>query len=132
MPLSETNLGRRWPYYGSLALRILFSIAFIGSGIFKLSGHPAVVQEFNQVGYGQWLRYFTAALELSGAILLLIPRTIPVGALLMTIVCVGAFFAQLTALHGDTVHAVVMAAILLAIAWTYRRRFPSLLSGSAI
>jgi putative oxidoreductase len=42
------------------------------------------------------------------------------GALLLTAVCIGAFFAQLFVLHEDVIHAIVMAAILAAIAWTYR------------
>jgi len=40
--------------------------------------------------------------------------------LLLAAVCGGAFFAQRFALHGDVIHTIVMAIILLAIAWTQR------------
>jgi uncharacterized membrane protein YphA (DoxX/SURF4 family) len=81
-----------------------------------------MVAEFDAVGLGQWFRYFTGALEITGAILLLTPRTTGFGALLLAAICVGAFFAQLFALHGDVIHTIVMAVILLAIAWTQRHQ----------
>ncbi|RWX12889.1 DoxX family protein [Rhizobium leguminosarum] len=105
---------------GSWALRIFLAIAFIGAGIFKLSGHPAAIEEFDQVGLGQWFRYFTAATEILGAVLLLWPRTVFHGAVLMGAVCVGAFVAQLTALHGDIIHTIVLAVIFAIIAWKWR------------
>ncbi|RJG40499.1 DoxX family protein [Mesorhizobium sp. DCY119] len=101
-------------------LRILLALAFIGAGIFKLSGNPAAIEEFAHVGLGQWFRYFTAAVEIAGAVLLLLPRTIALGALLMGTICVGAFFAQLFALQGDVFHTIVLGAIFVAIAWYYR------------
>ena len=81
-----------------------------------------MVAEFDAVGLGQWFRYVKGALEIIGAILLLVPKTTGFGALLLAAVCGGAFFAQLFALHGDIVHTIVMAIILLAIAWTERDR----------
>lgn len=37
-------------------------------------------------------------------------------------VCGGAFPAQLTRLHGDVAHTVVLAALFAAVAGTHRRR----------
>jgi putative oxidoreductase len=105
---------------GFWVLKILFGLAFIAAGCAKIYGPPAMVAEFDAVGLGQWFRYFTGALELIGAILLLTPRTTAFGALLLAGICGGAFFAQFFALHGDIVHTIVMAIILLAIAWTRR------------
>lgn len=104
----------------SWVVRIVFGIMFLGAAAFKLSGNPAAVQEFNHVGFGQWFRYFTAATEVSGALLLLWPRTIAFGAVLLTAVCVGAFFAQLLKLHGDVIHTIVMTAVLGGIFWGHR------------
>ena len=81
-----------------------------------------MVDVFERVGFGQWLRYFTAVLELGGAALLLWPPTTAFGALLLTIVSVGAFLAQLLVLHEDVVHTIVMTAILGAIAWMHRNQ----------
>jgi putative oxidoreductase len=66
-------------------------------------------------------------LEIIGAILLLTPKTTGFGVLLLAGVCGGAFFAQLFALHGDIVHTIVMAIILLAIAWTQRHQISAAL-----
>jgi putative oxidoreductase len=103
-----------------ISLRVVFALMFAGAAAFKLSGHPAAVQEFEQVGFGQGFRYFTAFMELVGAALLLWPRGVFVGASLLAAVCGGAFVAQAWALHGDIVHTIVMAAALLGIAWAYR------------
>jgi uncharacterized membrane protein YphA (DoxX/SURF4 family) len=108
-------------------LKIVFALAFIGAGGAKLYGPPAMVAEFDAVGLGQWFRYFTAALEIIGAILLLMPKATGFGALLLAGVCGGAFFAQLFALHGDIVHTIVMGIILLAIAWTQRNQMSAAL-----
>jgi hypothetical protein len=75
---------------------------------------------FERVGFGQWLRYFTAVLELGGAALLLWPPTTALGALLLTIVSVGAFLAQLLVLHEDIIHTIVLAIILATIVWMHR------------
>ena len=75
---------------------------------------------FERVGFGQWLRYFTAVLELGGAVLLLWPPSTALGALLLIIVSVGAFLAQLLVLHEDIIHTIVMTVILGAIVWVHR------------
>lgn len=101
-------------------LRAVLAIAFVGAAIFKLSGQPAAVAEFDQVGLGQGFRYLTAVLEITGSVLLMLPRTIVFGALLLVAICGGAFLAQLLMLHGDVIHTIVLAAIFGAIAWTQR------------
>jgi putative oxidoreductase len=105
---------------GLWVLKIVLAMLFVMAGGAKLYGVPAMVETFERVGLGQWFRYLTGALELVGAALLLWPGTTAFGALLLTAVCIGAFFAQLFVLHEDVIHAIVMAVILAAIAWTYR------------
>jgi putative oxidoreductase len=120
MSLAATAPTSRSKVVGSWVLKILFGLAFIAVGCAKIYGPPAMIAEFDAVGLGQWFRYFTGALEIIGAILLLTPKTTGFGALLLAGICGGAFFAQLFALHGDIIHPIVMAIILLAIAWTQR------------
>jgi uncharacterized membrane protein YphA (DoxX/SURF4 family) len=105
---------------GFWLLKILLATLFIFAGGVKLVGLPAVIDVFERMGFGQWLRYFTALLELGGAALLLWPSTAVFGALLLTIVCVGAFLAQLLFLHEDVIHTVVIALVLGAIVWANR------------
>ena len=63
---------------------------FLMVGFLKLSGAPQLVGLFEAIGLGQWFRYLTGTLEVVGAILLLIPRTSGLGALLLVGVMAGA------------------------------------------
>jgi uncharacterized membrane protein YphA (DoxX/SURF4 family) len=100
-------------------------LLFIVAALAKLAGVPRMVTEFNQVGLGQWFRYFTAVVEISGGVLLLWPGRTVFGALLLAGVCAGAFFAQLLAIHQDVVHTLVLGGILGAVAWAHRGQFPN-------
>ena len=55
-------------------LRGLVAFAFVLFGTFKLIGMPMMVDVFDHVGLGQWFRYATGMIEVSGAILLLAGR----------------------------------------------------------
>jgi putative oxidoreductase len=117
----------RFKTVGFWVLKIVLAALFVMAGGAKLYGVPAMVETFEHVGLGQWFRYFTGALELFGAALLLWPGTTAFGALVLTVICIGAFFAQLLVLHEDVIHAIVMAVILAAIAWTYRDQLGAVL-----
>jgi uncharacterized membrane protein YphA (DoxX/SURF4 family) len=82
----------RFKTVGLWVLKIALVALFVMAGGAKLYGVPAMIETFDKVGLGQWFRYFTGALELLGAALLLWPRTAAFGALLLTIICIGAFF----------------------------------------
>ena len=62
----------------------------------------------------------TGLLEIVGAIALLTPALSGLGALLLLIVDVGAFFAQVLFLHGDWIHTIVIGAILAALVYLQR------------
>lgn len=121
MPASPAHVGAaRFKTIGFWLLKILLAALFLLSGGAKLAGLPATVEVFERVGFGQWFRYFTALLELGGAAVLLWPSTTVFGALVLGIVSVGAFLAQLFALHEDIIHTIVMMLVLGAIVWTHR------------
>src|SRR5712664_1304997 len=63
---------------------------FLMVGYLKLSGNAQLVGLFQAIGLGQWFRYLTGSLEVAGAILLLIPRTSGLAALMLAGVMVGA------------------------------------------
>lgn len=118
-----------WKTIAFLILRVLLVLAFLGAAGFKLSGAAPAVTEFDQIGLGQWFRYFTAACELTGAVLLLLPTRVGLGATLLTCVCIGAFLAQPFVLHGDVIHTIVLSVVVGAIAWTHRSH---VLGGSTV
>jgi uncharacterized membrane protein YphA (DoxX/SURF4 family) len=116
------TLGPRSRRIALWALKILVGLVFAAAGAAKLAGVPMLVQEFDVIGLGQWFRFFTGAVEITSAVLLLAPRTSLFGALGLLGVCVGALFAQATVLHGDLVHVFVLMAATAALAWTSRPR----------
>jgi uncharacterized membrane protein len=76
-----------------------------------------MVHVFAAVGLGQWLRYFTGALEVTGAVALLVPAFAGVGALWLTVVMVGAVTAHLTVLGGNPAVPVALLVAMAIVAW---------------
>ena len=102
---------------GLWLLRVLLGTAFFASGGAKLVGVPAMVEMFEKVGVGQWFRIVTGALEVSGAILLLIPRLTFYGAALLLLVMVGAVTAHLTVLGGNPAPALILLVLNAVTSW---------------
>lgn len=103
-------------------LAILLALLFSYVGGAKLAGNPNMVQEFAQIGFGQWLRYFTGILEVSGGIGVLIPKLRFWAALQIAIVMVGATVTNLSVLHIPVLAGLtaVLLALALALAWLRR------------
>ena len=121
MPVTTAHISvARLKTIGFWALKLVLAALFLFTGGTKLAGLPAMVEVFERVGFGQMFRYLTGILEVGGAALLLWPPTIALGALLLTIVSVGAVLAQLLVLHEDVIHCIVLAVILAAVVWTQR------------
>ena len=111
-------------------LRILVAGLFAFAGFMKLSGQPMMVQEFGVVGLGDWFRIFTGLVEIVGAAAVLYPVTTAWGALLLLCVDVGAFFAQVTRLHQDWVHTIVIGAVVTGLLYLTRSTIQNRLGGS--
>jgi uncharacterized membrane protein YphA (DoxX/SURF4 family) len=101
-------------------LCVLIAAMFVMAGLGKLIGRPGMVQEFAEIGLGQWFRYFTGALEMAGAIGLLIPRFSRLAALGLALIMVGAIVAHLTVLASPATLPAVLLVLLLVIAWVRR------------
>ncbi len=128
MPTASTaTRARKAKTIGFWTLKIVLGFVFAGGAIFKLTGAEAAVAEFDLIGLGQWFRYFTAACEITGTVLLIWPRTTACGAVLLAFVSIGAFVAQFQFLHGDVIHTIVLTGILGAVAWAHIRRDATLL-----
>jgi putative oxidoreductase len=64
--------------------RVLLGLAFLGIGIEKLTGTMGTIPFFDAIGWGQWFRYATGALDTAGALLVFVPRWTSYGALIIT------------------------------------------------
>jgi hypothetical protein len=58
-----------------------------------------MVALFTAVGFGQWFRYVTGILELTGAVLIMVPKTRRIGSALLATTMLGALTAHLFILH---------------------------------
>ena len=77
---------------------------------------------FDAIGLGQWFRYVTGSVEVLGAVLLLIPRTSGLGALLLVGTMLGAIATHLFIIGGSPVPALVLLIVTGIIAWGRRQR----------
>lgn len=115
MALSTTTQNRLiW------GVRILLALAFAGAGAAKLAGVPMMVATFEAVGVGQWFRYLTGAIELAGAVMLLIPRTALYAGLMLGATMVGATISHLTVVPGSPVGAIVLGLLCALVVWHQR------------
>lgn len=86
-------------------VRIVVAVILLQTLFFKFSGARESVYIFTTVGAEPWGRIGSGVIELIASILLLIPRTAAVGAILVFGTACGAIFSHLTKL-GLTIPAV--------------------------
>jgi putative oxidoreductase len=91
--------------------RIAVAVVFLFVGKAKFGAQSGWVGIFDQLGLGQWFRYLTGALQVGGALLVLIPRTFPIGILILACTMLGAMAAWIFRL-GAPFNALIPAAIL--------------------
>ena len=83
----------------------------------KLAGADMPIALFGQIGLGQWFWYVTGGLEVLGAILLLVPTTAALGAVVLAAIMVGAMATHLFVIGGSPVPATVLLLMTVAVAW---------------
>lgn len=101
-------------------VQILLALAFLGAASAKLLGTPDMVGLYEAIGIGQWFRYVTGLLELTGAILIVIPRTKVFGAALLSMIMVGAVLTHLLILHNAPTAPAVLLLLAGIVAWGRR------------
>jgi uncharacterized membrane protein YphA (DoxX/SURF4 family) len=103
-------------------VQVLLALFYgIASALPKLIAHPSAVESFDKMGWGSAGMYTIGALELAGAIALLVPVLQSVSALALSALMVGAFVVQLTAFDGQNAATPLILMVPLAlIAWARR------------
>jgi hypothetical protein len=102
---------------GLWTLQILTAAAFFMAGYSKLSGDPAMVGMFEKIGMGQGLRYLTGAIEVSSAVMLVVPGLDALGAFLLVGTMAGAVMTHLFVIGGTPLPALVLGSIAAFILW---------------
>ncbi|MFC6160800.1 DoxX family protein [Kribbella jiaozuonensis] len=100
--------------------QVVLAAMFVMASLPKLTGDPVMVDLFNAVGAGQWLRDVVGALELAGAIGLLVPRLCGLAALGLAMLMVGATLTNIVALGASPAIPIGYLLVAAVIAW-FRR-----------
>ncbi|MFJ8025728.1 DoxX family protein [Streptomyces sp. NPDC096311] len=96
----------------------------------KLLGDSDMVEMFDDLGAGQWFRYFVGAVELAGVIGLVIPVLAGLAALGLSGVLLGAVVTQLFVLDEPSMAPApaVLAVLMAVIAWARRAEIQALVT----
>lgn len=128
-PVSEPEAGtRELKFKDSLPdwlIRGFFFLVFLYFGTAKFKGGPDApwVVLFNQLGLGQWLRFFTGALEAVSGFLVLVPAAVEIGLAVLIAIMFCALIATFFILHQPSDAFVPFALLCGMIAfWLHRRR----------
>ena|SRR5438045_2856204 len=89
-------------------------LVFLSVGWGKFGTRSPWIKIFEQIGFGQWFRYFTGTLQITGALLVLIPRTFVLGILILACTMAGAAACWIFLL-GEPFNAVIPVAILAGL-----------------
>jgi putative oxidoreductase len=106
-------------------LRVLLGLTFLGIGIEKLTGTMGTIPFFDAIGWGQWFRYASGALDTAGALLIFVPRWTSYGALIITCtVSLGTYLCFAMALFNP-VFPLVLTMLAATLAWLAWRPKPA-------
>src|SRR5690348_4336229 len=106
----------------------LAAVFFLVGGA-KLAGRHDMIVLFHDIGVGQWLRYLTGTLEITGATLLLVPLLSGASALALGGIMIVATLIELFVLHRPPVAALACLSGHTLVAWarlSHSRRATSL------
>jgi uncharacterized membrane protein YphA (DoxX/SURF4 family) len=107
------------------SLRVCLCVAFVFVGLPKFRSDPQSVwvEVFDRIGFGDWFRYATGAIETLGGLALLVPRLNPIAVLLLACTMVGAFATHVLLFRVTSQTAVVIALLAgtLGVGWLHWR-----------
>lgn len=114
--------GRRAARIALRAVQVLLAMFYaLASALPKLIAHPSAAESFDKIGWGSAGMYAIGALELAGAVALLVPVLQSVAAIALSALMVGAFVVQLTVFDGQNAATPLILIVPLAlIAWARR------------
>nr|WP_237536959.1 DoxX family protein [Streptomyces sp. SID5785] len=102
----------------TVLLALFFAFA---SALPKLIGHSSAVESFDTIGWGAPGMYAIGALELAGAVGLLIPVLAGVTPIALSALMAGAFVTQLTVFDGENAATPLILMVPLLVLARVRR-----------
>jgi putative oxidoreductase len=119
---SESTPRRR---IGSWVLQGIVATAFFAAGAAKLAGAAYMVQLFEQIGLGQWFRYVTGVVEVTGALALIAPGLASLGGLWLGGTMIFAVVTHVFLLHTNPAPAIVLGVLNALIVYLRRDELAS-------
>ena len=104
------------------ALQGVLALMFAMAGLAKVGGDPTMVDLLATIGVGQWLRYLVGALEIPGAIGVLVPRLSGLASLGLVCLMVGATLTNLFVLGASPLLPLALLVASALVAWGRRER----------
>lgn len=98
-------------------LQLLLAVVFLIAGATKLAGAQTQVETFAKLGVGQWFRYVAGGIEIIAAVLIMVPRTVVIGAALLVGTMTAAIEAHLVVIGGSPLPALVVLVLSAVVAW---------------
>ncbi len=119
------TVGERGNALSDWMFRAAIALVFVLEGTEKFSAdpHSSWVRLFQQIGVGQWFRYFTGAVEVLGAALVLIPWTVTAGLALLACTMAAATLIVLFVIGrpADSIFPGIFLVGLAVFYWNRRR-----------
>jgi putative oxidoreductase len=109
--LSDAPPQQEAPDVTDWVFRISAGLLFLAIGLTKFNDRTWVGL-FADIGFGDWFRYLTGAIQSTAGVLLLVPRTTKAGAVLAGCTMAGAIAVHLFVLDTGVGGAIIPAIIL--------------------
>lgn len=105
----------------------LLATQFVMGGLTKLAGSAAMVEMFAEIGGGQWLRTLVGALEVAGAVGLMVPRWRCPAAIGLVGLMAGATLTNVLVLDESPLLPVTFGTVAALVAWGRRHELRDLI-----
>ena len=98
-------------------LQVVLALTFAMAGFAKVGGDAAMVEMFATIAIGQWFRYLVGALEIAGALGVLVPRLSGLAALGLLCLMAGATLTNVFVLHTSPLLPIVLMVVSALVVW---------------
>jgi len=99
----------------SWLLQLYLAYTFFQAGYAKLTSAPIMIHIFDLIGFGQWFRYVSGVIELTGMVLVLLPRLSVLGGLWLMATMFVAVLINLFITHTNALSPAELFVIAAAV-----------------
>ncbi len=101
---------------------VLLGVVMISGGLAKVAGERHQVAAFAAWGLPGWFRVLVGTFEVVGSLLLLVPGSTPIGALVLSTIMVGAVWTHFA--NGEWLHSIPPGVLLGLFLLIFKRHVP--------